>query len=76
MIYPDNLPDYLSVSYDYESVKKLKGSNVFIYKDFCFESMQSRQELGEEVTGLKSEDQIAILNYRSIVVKGRRDSGD
>ena len=30
----------------------------------------------EEVKRLKSEGQIAFLNYRSIVVKGRRDSGD
>ena len=59
-----------------KNVKKLKGSNVFINEDFCFETMQRRKELWEEVKRLGSEGQIAFLNYQSIVVKGRRDSGD
>ena len=59
-----------------KNAKKLKGSNIFINEDFCFETMQRRKELWEEVKRLRSEGQIAFLNYRSIVVKGRRDSGD
>ena len=56
--------------------RNLKGSNIFINEDFCFETMQLRKELWEEVKNLRSKVQIAFLNYRSIVVKGRRDSGD
>ena len=56
--------------------KELKGNNTFINKDFCFEIMQRRKELWEEVKRLRSEGQIAFLNYRSIVVMGKRDSDD
>ena len=58
------------------NVKKLKGSDIFVNEDFCFETMQRRKELWEEVKRLRSEGQITFLNYRSIIVKGRRDSGD
>ena len=59
-----------------KNAKKLKGSNIFINEDFYFETMQRRKELREEVKRLRNEGQIAFLNYRSIVLKGRRDSGD
>ena len=59
-----------------KNVKKLKGSNIFINEDFCFETMQRRKELWEVVKRLRSEGKIAFLNYQSIVVKGRRDTGD
>ena len=59
-----------------KNAKKLKGSNIFIYKNFCSETKQHRKKLWEEVKRLRSEGQIAILNYRSIVVKGRRYSSD
>ena len=59
-----------------KNVKRLKGNNILINEDFCFETMQRRNELWEEVKRLRSEGQIAFLNYRSIVVKARRDSGD
>ena len=48
------------------NTKKLKGSNIFINEDFCYETMQYRKRLWEEVK--KSQDKIAYLNYRSIVV--------
>ena len=50
------------------NTKKLKGSNVFIYDDFCYETMQYRKKLWEEVKNLRSQGKIAYLNYRSIVV--------
>ena len=53
-----------------KNVKKLKGSDIFINEDFCFETMQRRKELWEEGKRLRSEDQIIFLNYRSIVVRG------
>ena len=59
-----------------KNAKKLKDSNIFVNEDSCFETMQRRKELWEEVERLGSEGQVAFLNYRSIVVKGRRDSGD
>ena len=59
-----------------KNAKKFKGSNIFINEDFCFETMQRRKELWEEVKRLRSKGQIAFLNYRSIAVKGRRDTGD
>ena len=59
-----------------KNLKKLKGNNAFINEDFCFEIMQRRKELWEKVKRLRSEGQITFLNYWSIVVKGKRDSGD
>ena len=38
-----------------KNVKKLKGCNIFINEDFCFETMQRRKELWEEVKRLRSE---------------------
>ena len=56
--------------------RNLKVAIFLFNEDFCFETMQHRKKLWEEVKRLRSEGQIAFLNYRSIVVKGRRDSGD
>ena len=50
------------------NTKKLKGSNVFINEDFCYETMQYRKILWEEVKNLRGQGKIAYLNYRSIVV--------
>ena len=50
------------------NTKKLKGSNIFINEDFCYETMQYRKKLWEEVKNLRSQGKIAYLNYRSIVV--------
>ena len=47
--------------------KKLKGINIFINEDFCYETMQYRKKLSEEVKNLRSQGKIAYLNYRSIV---------
>ena len=58
-----------------KNVKKLKGSDIFVNENFYFETIQRRKEPWVEVKRLRSEGQIAFLNYHSIVVKGRRDSG-
>ena len=55
---------------------KLKGTDIFLNEDFCHETIQQRKELWEEVKRLCSKGQIAYLNYRSIVVKGKRDQGE
>ena len=44
-----------------KNVKKLKGSDIFINEDFCFETMQRRKELWEEGKRLRSEDQIIFF---------------
>ena len=50
------------------NTKKLKGSNIFINEDFCYETMQYRKKLWEEVKNLQSQGKIVYLNYQSIVV--------
>ena len=59
-----------------KNVKKLKGSDIFINEDFCFETMQRRKELWEEGKRLRSEDQIIFLELSVNRCEGRRDSGD
>ena len=49
-------------------IKKLKGSNIFINEKFCYETIQYRKKLWEEVKSLQSQGKIAYLNYQSIVV--------
>ena len=50
------------------NTKKLKGSNIFINEDFCYETMQYRKKLWEEVKNLRSQGKIAYLNYQLLVV--------
>ena len=38
-----------------KNANKLKGTNIFINEDFCYETMQHRKELWEEVKQLRSE---------------------
>ena len=53
-----------------QNCKKLKGSHIYINKDFCQATLQYRKELWKEVKRLREEeDKIAYLQYRSIVVK-------
>ena len=59
-----------------KNVKKLKGSDIFINEDFCFETMQRRKELWEEGKRLRSEGQIIFFELSVNRCEGRRDSGD
>ena len=43
-----------------KNAKKLKGSNIFINEDFCFETMPRRKKLWEEVKRLRSEGQVVF----------------
>ena len=56
--------------------RNLKVAIFLLMTISAFKTMQRRKELWKEVKRLRSESQITFLNYRSIVVKGRRDSGD
>ena len=57
-----------------QNCKKLKGSHIYINKDFCQATLQYRKELWKEVKRLREEeDKIAYLQYRSIVVKDKNN---
>ena len=50
-----------------KNVNKLKGSDVYINKDFSRETTELRKRLWEAVNQLPSEGKFAYLNYRSII---------
>ena len=45
-----------------KNVSKLKGTDIFINKDFFHETMQHRQQILAKIKRLRSKDQIAYLN--------------
>ena len=53
--------------------KKLKGTNIYINEDFSKETREHRKKLWEEVKVLRSQGEIAYLNYRSISQKKGED---
>ena len=55
------------------NAKLLKNTGIFIYEDFCDDTMELRKTLWEEVLQHRRENKIAYLNYRSVVVRDRRD---
>ena len=55
-----------------QNSKKLKNTGTFIYEDFCKETMELRKSLWEEVLEHRRQNKIAYLNYRQVVVRGRR----
>ena len=52
-----------------QNAKKLKNTEIFIYKDFSNATMELRKSLWAEVLQHQQQNQIPCLNYRSIVVK-------
>ena len=57
-----------------QNCKKLKGSLIYINKDFCEATLQYRKELWKEVKQLlEEEDKISYLQYRSVVVKDKNN---
>ena len=55
-----------------KNANKLKGTNIFIDENYSFETMEYRKQLWYEVKYIRSQGNIAYLNYRSIVNKGMR----
>ena len=49
--------------------KKLKNSGIYIYEDFCSDTMELRKSLWEEVMEHRRQGKFAFLNYRSIIVR-------
>ena len=56
------------------NTKKLKRTGIFIYEDYCQDKMDLRKSLWEEVLQHRQQNKVAYLNYRSVVVKERRDA--
>ena len=56
-----------------QSSKRLKNSGIFVYEDFCKDTMDLRKQLWEKVLDYRAQNKIAYLNYRSIVVKNQRN---
>ena len=56
------------------NAKKLKRTGIFIYEDYCKETMDLRKSLWEEVLQHRQQNKIAYLNYRSVVVKDRSNA--
>ena len=57
-----------------QNCKQLKGSHIYINEDFFQGTLQYRKELWKEVKRLREEeDKIAYLQYRSIVVKDKKN---
>ena len=57
------------------NAKKLKGKNIFINQDFCQAILDHRKELWKEVKRLREAGKKAYLQYRSIVVKRKDNTG-
>ena len=54
------------------NAKVLKDTGIFIYEDYCKDTMSVRKNLWEQVLNYRKQDKIAYLNYRSIVVRNKR----
>ena len=52
-------------------MKKLKGSGIFIYEDFCRGDMELGKSLWEKVLEYRRQGKYAYLNYRAIVVRDK-----
>ena len=52
-----------------KNAKKLKNSGIYIYEDFCNDTMELRKSLWEEVMEHRRQGKFAFLNYRSIILR-------
>ena len=59
-----------------QSSKKLKNTGIFIYEDFCKDTMDLSKQLWEKVLKHRANSKISYLNYRSIVVRNQRNTAD
>ena len=57
-----------------QNSKKLKNAGIFIYEDFCKDTMDLRKELWEELLEHRANKKSSYLNYRSIVVRNQRNT--
>ena len=54
------------------NAKVLKDTGIFIHEDYCKYTMGVRKKLWKHVLNYRTQDKIAYLNYRSIVVCNKR----
>ena len=54
-----------------QNTRNLKVTGIFIYEDFCDDTMKLRKSLWEQVLEHRRQNKIAYLNCRSIVVRDR-----
>ena len=59
-----------------QSSKKLKSTGIFIYKDFCKDTMNLRKQLWEKVLEHRANNRISYLKYRSILVRNQRNTAN
>ena len=57
------------------NAKKRQSKNIFINEDFCQAILDHRKELWKDVKRLREEGKIAYLQYRSIVIKRKDNTG-
>ena len=55
----------------FQNAKKLKDTGIFIYEDFCSDTMELRKSLWEKVLEYRWQGKYAYLNYRTIVVRDK-----
>ena len=56
-----------------KNAKYLKGSGIYVYEDFCKETMELRKTLWDQVLEYQRQNKFAYLNYRSIVVRDQEN---
>ena len=54
------------------NAKVLKDTSIFIYENYCKDTMSVRKKLREQVLNYHKQDKIAYLDYRSIVVRNKQ----
>ena len=54
-----------------QNARNLKDTGIFIYEDFCDDTMELRKSLWEQVLEHHRQNKIAYLNYKIIVVRYR-----
>ena len=52
-----------------KNAKCLKNTGIYIYEDFCKDTMDLRKELWNKVLEYRSQNKFACLNYRNIIVR-------
>ena len=55
-----------------KNVNKLKGSDIYIKKDFRRETTELREKLWDEAKQLRSDGKFVYLNYRSVITRDQR----
>ena len=56
----------------FKNSKKLKDTGIFIFEDFCKETVELRKSLWQEVLEHHGQGWITYLNYRQVLVRDRR----